>query len=125
MAGASRVVEARQAGACPAGHEAFRAGARRAHGDGAGTRALIKVLLLHRHLPAADVLAGISAALSVGAASADVVAVEARKAGDARRGGMPQPAQPGPARPAVSSLTRRRLAALPGDTRPPPAVGRC
>src|SRR5260370_22331532 len=79
---------------------------------------------LHRHLPAADVLAGISAALSVGAASADVVAVEARKAGDARRGGMPQPAQPRPAAPAVSSLPRRPLAALPGDTPPPPSVGR-
>ncbi len=124
MPGATALVQARQAGTFTAGHEAFWSAARRAHGDGAGTRALIEVLLLHRHLPAADVLAGISAALSVGAASADVVAVEARKAGDARRGGMPQPAQPGPAGPAVSSLTRRRLAALPGDTRPPPSVGR-
>src|SRR6185437_2278382 len=104
-------------------HDAFWAAARRAHGDGAGTRALTEVLL-HRHLPAADVLAGISAALSAGAASADVVAVEARKAGDARRGGMPQPAQPSPAAPAVSSLTTRRLAALPGDTRPPPSAVR-
>jgi hypothetical protein len=82
------------------------------------------VLLLHRHLRAADVIAGISAALSVGAASADVVAVEARKASDARRGERPRPGLPAPAAPGVSSLTRRRLAALPGDTRPAPSVDR-
>ena len=43
---------------------------------------LIEVLLLHRHMDDADVIAGISAALSVGAATADVVAVEARKAAE-------------------------------------------
>ena len=35
-------------------------------GDGAGTRALVEVLLLHRHLAHGDVLAGITAALTVG-----------------------------------------------------------
>ena len=47
-------------------HEAFWAAARKAHGDGGGTRELIEVLLLHRHLAAADVVAGITAALAVG-----------------------------------------------------------
>ena len=51
----------------------------------AGTRALIEVLLLHRHLHAADVIAGITAALTVGAVNADVVAVEARKSRRAAR----------------------------------------
>ncbi len=39
--------------------------ARRRLGDGAGTRALIGVLLLHRTLPTAAVLAGIDAALTL------------------------------------------------------------
>ncbi|GAB4977055.1 hypothetical protein MAHJHV55_54370 [Mycobacterium avium subsp. hominissuis] len=37
--------------------------ARKAHGDAAGTRSLVEVLLLHRHLDRADVIAGITAAL--------------------------------------------------------------
>jgi hypothetical protein len=113
-------------------HEAFWAAARRTHGDTAGTRALIDVLLLHRHTPAADVIAGINVALSVGASSVDVVAVEARKAGELARGHRSRPAQehspsgpaaPGPV-PAVASLTQRRMAALPADTRPAPSVDR-
>jgi hypothetical protein len=40
----------------------------------AGTRELIDVLLLHRHIPAAAVVAGIRAALSVGSVLAEVVA---------------------------------------------------
>jgi transposase len=124
MPGATALVQARQAGTFTAAHDAFWAAARRAHGDGAGTRALIEVLLLHRHIRAADVIAGISAALSAGAASADVVAVEARRASDACRGERPRPGLAAPAAPEVSSLTRRRLAALPGDTRPAPSVDR-
>lgn len=125
MPGATALVQARQAGTFTAAHEAFWAAARRAHGDAAGTRALIEVLLLHRRLRAADVITGISAALSAGAVSPDVVAVEARKAGDASRGQHPPaPAAPAPPGPEVSSLTRRRLAGLPADTRPPPSVDR-
>ena len=37
------------------------------------------MLLLHRRMPAAQVSAGITAALAAGAGTADVVAVEARK----------------------------------------------
>jgi hypothetical protein len=37
------------------------------------------VLLLHRRMPAAQVIAGIHAALEAGSCSPDVVAIEARK----------------------------------------------
>src|SRR5207244_6999401 len=65
-------------------HDACWAEARRAHGQAGGTRELVEVLLLHRHLPHADVVAGLAAAVGVGAATADVVAVEARKAAQTR-----------------------------------------
>jgi hypothetical protein len=60
-------------------HDAFWAAARHQLGDAKATRALVEVLLLHRHLPAADVIAGITAALRIDSVSPDVVAVEARK----------------------------------------------
>jgi hypothetical protein len=81
---------------------------------------LIDGLLLHRHLEPADVLAGITAALSVGSVRADVVAVEARKAAQ-RRGIQPPPIE-ATQRQQVISLTERRLAELPGDDRPLPSV---
>ena len=79
LAGSAALAQARQAGAFTPAHEAFWAAARARHGDGAGTRELIGVLLLHRRTPAAQVSAGITAALAAGACTADVVAVEARK----------------------------------------------
>ena len=84
LPGATALVQARAA-------KKFTADARRVlgrrpqgHGDAAGTRALVEVLLLHRHLDRADVLAGITAALSVGSTNPDVVALEARKAAERR-----------------------------------------
>ena len=103
------------------GHEAFWAAARKALGDSVGTRVLVEVLLLHRHLEHADVLAGVSAALSVGSVNVDVVAVEARKAAQ-RRGAVAPPVQAPPGRARVVSLTERRRAGLPSDDRPLPSV---
>ena len=85
------------------------------------------MLLLHRHMDDADVIAGIGAALSVGATAADVVAVEARKVAETRSGGPAGPeadASPDAAaqESQVTSLTMRRIAALPADTRPLPSV---
>ena len=82
LPGATALAQARASKAFTAEHDAFWAAARKAHGDAAGTRVLVEVLLLHRHLDRVDVLAGITAALSVGSTSADVVALEARKAAD-------------------------------------------
>jgi hypothetical protein len=121
LPGATPLAQARASGAFSSEHEAFWAAARKQLGDAAGTRALIGVLLLHRHLDRADVLAGISAALSVGSTSADVVAVEARKAAQQRGTGCePETSLPRPGR--VVSLTERRLSTLPDDDRPLPSV---
>jgi Mu transposase-like protein len=122
LPGATALAQARAAGAFTNEHEAFWAAARKALGDAAGTRALIELLLLHRHVEHSDVLAGISAALSVGSVSADVVAVEARKAAQ-QRGAEPSQISLTPQHRQVISLTERRLADLPDDdARPLPTV---
>ena len=121
LPGATALAQARAAGAFTSEHDAFWAAARKALGDSAGTRRLIEVLLLHRHLEHVDVLAGITAARTVGSVSADVVAVEARKAAQ-RRGVQPPPVEATPRHEQVVSLTARRLAELPGDDRPLPSV---
>jgi hypothetical protein len=58
LPGATALAQARAAKEFTAEHEAFWAAARKAHGDAAGTRALVEVLLLHHHRDRADVLAG-------------------------------------------------------------------
>ncbi len=136
LPGAIALAQARGSGLFTASHDAFWAAARRARGDAGGTRALVEVLLLHRHLPHADVVAGIDAALSVGATTADVVAVEARKVEQHRPSPIPlEPADaaadatPRVAPRPVVSLTERRLTdpesvlgGLPADHRPLPSV---
>ncbi|WP_345516438.1 IS21 family transposase, partial [Phytohabitans houttuyneae] len=132
LPGATVLAQARSNGWFTSAHDAFWAAARRVHGDAGGTRALVEVLLLHRHLPHADVVTGLEAALRVGASTADVVAVEARK----RTQQSPrrtQPLWPPSDQPVaqVVSLTERRLAdpaavigGLPPDPRPLPSVAR-
>jgi hypothetical protein len=145
LPGSTALVQARQAGTFTSAHEAFWAAARRAHGDAGGTRALVEVLLLHRHLAHADVCAGLNAAVTAGATAADVVAVEACKAAEQTSGrdhnGAPTVAKAttGPSTVVdsspvthVASLTERRLieaaaaraeqTTLPIDTRPLPSV---
>lgn len=108
------------------GNEACWATARRAHGDAGGTRALAEVLL-HRHLTHTDAVTGLHAAVAAGAAvTADVVAVEARKAADQRgkakdraAAAPPSPTQDRPTCTAqVVSLTKRRLSERLGDPGP-------
>jgi hypothetical protein len=125
LPGSAALAQARAAGVFTSAHEAFWAAARARHGDSAGTRALIEVLLLHRRMPAAQVIAGITAALAAGSCSPDVVAVEARKhatANQAPAGGAAWPAmRPRPSRAAVVTLPARRTS-LPPDQRPAPSV---
>ncbi|MGH3238326.1 MAG: IS21 family transposase, partial [Streptosporangiaceae bacterium] len=87
LPGSVPLAQSRADGSFTAAHEALWEQARRRLGDGAGTRALIEVLLLHRRLPAASVAAGIEAALKAGTCFPDVVAVEARKHAAAARAG--------------------------------------
>ncbi len=79
LAGATALVAARASGAFTGVHQRFWDTARRRLGDGPGTRSLVGVLLLHRTLPAAAVVAGIEGALALGSFDADLVAVEARR----------------------------------------------
>ncbi len=126
LPGSTALAQARTAGKFTATHEAFWAAARAGHGDAAGTRALIEVLLLHRRLRRDAVLAGIRAALAAGSVSADVVAIEARKhitTANAVTGAKAgEPAAPQRSRAAVVTLGARRRAAFPADERPAPSV---
>ena len=70
-------------------HQRFWDGARTSLGDAAGTRALIGVLLLHRTLATADVIAAMTAALELGTFDPDLVAVHARQIAST---GTPPPA---------------------------------
>lgn len=135
LPGSTALARARASGAFTSAHEAFWAASRRVNGDADGTRELIDVLLLHRSMDAGDVRAGITAALGVGAVSADVVAVEARRhAAGIPVGGSGSDRHPGAHDEVnvqrVVSLTQRRLmdpaaviAGLPPDTRPLPSIG--
>ena len=119
LPGATALAQARAAGTFTTEHEAFWAAARAAHGDSGGTRALVEVLLLHRHLTDAQVTAGIRAALAVGALTADVVAIEARKHPAAELGvSRPGTVLTLPERPAEP----RPIRTLPADVRPLPNV---
>ena len=79
LGGATALKQAREQGVFTATHDRFWAQARRDRGDGAGTRALVEVLLLHRTLPAEAIGAGIDAALRVGSTDPALVAIEARR----------------------------------------------
>lgn len=79
MPGSTALSQARAAGAFGPTHERFWTEARRRRGDGAGTRALIGVLLLQRGLPAQVVTDAMDAALAIGSVDPDVVAIEARR----------------------------------------------
>lgn len=131
LPGSTALAHARATGVFTAAHEAFWAAARKTDGDAGGARALIDVLLLHRSMTAEDVVAGIAAALTVGAVTADVVAVEARRheslGGSRLDRHLVEPARGQERR--VVSLTQRRLAdpaaviaGLPPDRRPLPSV---
>ena len=127
LPGAAALAQARASGAFTAAHQQFWDRARARLGDGAGTRALIEVLLLHRRMPAAQVTAGIRAALEAGSCAPDVVAIEARKhpvstaAAEASQRPWQALQRPRPSRAAVVTLPRRDPR-LPADPRPAPSV---
>jgi Mu transposase-like protein len=80
LPGATALAQARAAGAFTATHQRYWDAARRAHGDAAGTRALIEVLLAHRALPATALAAAMNAAISSGVLDPQAVLIDARRA---------------------------------------------
>lgn len=79
LPGARALAQARASGTFAAEHDRFWSAARQRLGDSGGTKALIEVLLAHRTLPAAAVLAGIRHALAVGSVDPALVVIEARR----------------------------------------------
>lgn len=126
LAGATALDQARKDGKFTAAHDAWWAATRRAHGDASGTRALIDVLLLHRHMAHEHVIAGLTAALQAGALTADAVALEARRAAEQEAPVLAsgEPVMRTSRPPVVVSLAAARIARLPADTRPLPDIGK-
>jgi len=87
LPGATALAQARAAGTFTAAHQGYWDAARRQHGDAAGTRALIEVLLAHRTLPADALTAAMAAALGSGIVDPQVIVIEARR----RAGGQAAP----------------------------------
>ncbi|MFJ4515921.1 hypothetical protein [Streptomyces sp. NPDC088816] len=114
--------QARSAGRFTPVHDAWWAQAQKVHGERDGTRALIEVLLLGRHLPHEHIVAGLAVALRAGAMSADAVALEARKAQAETEPAPSGGPSPGKASANVTSLHEWKLSPLPPDTRPLPSV---
>lgn len=84
LAGSTALVQARAAGTFTDAHQQFWDAARTKLGDGAGTRALIDVLLEHRRLPADVLVAALAEANSAGITDVNVVLVQARTVADRR-----------------------------------------
>jgi hypothetical protein len=110
MAGSTALVTARASGAFTAVHQRFWDAARKQHGDGPGTRALIGVLLLHRTLPTTAVSTGMEGALVLGNFDADLVAVTARSA--MVSAGATSPPVPVPPTASHAATTQRPMPSL-------------
>jgi hypothetical protein len=80
LPGATALAQAKAAGAFTAAHQRYWDAARHKHGDAAGTRALIEVLLAHRTLPATALTAAMTTAISSGALDPQAVLIDARRA---------------------------------------------
>jgi transposase len=79
LPGATALAQARAAGTFTTAHQRYWDAARHKHGDAAGTRALIEVLLAHRTLPATALTAAMTAALGSGITDPQVIVIEARR----------------------------------------------
>jgi transposase len=80
LPGATALAQARAAGVFTAAHQRYWDAARRKHGDAAGTRALIEVLLAHRTLPAGALLAAMTKAANSSVLDPHAVLIDARRA---------------------------------------------
>ena len=62
-----------------ASHQAYWDAVRRVRGDAAGTRALVEILLAHRSMPAALLIAAMDRAVASGCLDPQVVLIDARR----------------------------------------------
>jgi len=79
LPGATALAQAKASKVFTASHQRYWDAARQARGDGAGTRALIEVLLAHRTLPAASLIAAMDAAVAAGTLDPAAVIIDARR----------------------------------------------
>lgn len=79
LAGATALVQAKASGVFTATHQRYWDAARRSRGDSRGTRALIEVLLAHRTLGRAPLLAAMDTAVTSDILDPQVVVIEARR----------------------------------------------
>jgi hypothetical protein len=73
------LAQARAVGVFTATHQRYWDTARRTRGDQAGTKALIEVLLAHRSLPTAALLAAMNTAIETNMLDPQVVLIDARR----------------------------------------------
>ena len=79
LPGATALAQAKACGAFTPTHQRYWDAARRERGDAGGTRALIEVLLAHRSLPAAALIAAIDKAVDAATLDPQVVLIDARR----------------------------------------------
>jgi transposase len=114
LPGATALAQARAAGTFTAAHQGYWDAARRRHGDAAGTRALIEVLLAHRTLPAAAIETAMTRAVASGALDAQAVLIDARRLAGRQAapvipiGALARYDRPAPALDAYDQLLTRR-----------------
>ncbi|MGZ8802869.1 MAG: IS21 family transposase [Mycobacterium sp.] len=80
LPGATALAQAKTLGVFTTSHQAYWDAARRARGDGAGTRALIASLLAHRTMPATALRAAMDRAVASGCLDPETVLIDARRA---------------------------------------------
>jgi hypothetical protein len=79
LPGATALAQARAAKAFTASHQTYWDAARRTRGDAAGTRALIEILLAHRTMAAAALVAAMDRAVAAGCLDPQLVLIDARR----------------------------------------------
>jgi transposase len=79
LPGATALAQAKAKRTFTASHQAYWDAVRRARGDAAGTRALVEILLAHRSMPAAVLIAAMDQAVASGCLDPQVVLIDARR----------------------------------------------
>jgi transposase len=79
LPGATALAQAKTRGTFTASHQSYWDAARVARGDGAGTRALIAILLAHRTMAVASLIAAMGRAVASGCLDPETVLIDARR----------------------------------------------